>query len=89
MYSQVFIDTLMSCPKKITQGWREVKDVRYGVKKVFEMESVDGSYQFSGFYTQNAFFKEDFSIGLVYVSKTEMGKVLLIRCNGLHGGTNA
>lgn len=88
MYSQEFIDTLMSCPKKVTQGWREVKDARHGIKKVFEMESADGNYQFSGFYTQNSFFQEDFSIGLVYVSKTEMGKVLLIRCNGLHGGTN-
>lgn len=89
MYSQELINTLMNCSKKVTQGWREVKDGRNGIKKVFEMQSIDGMYHFSGFYTQNSFFQEDFSIGLIYVSKTELGKVLLIRCNGLHGGTYA
>ncbi len=89
MYTQELINEWMTCPKIVTEGWRDIKDARHGVKKVICMSSADGKYEFTAFFTQNAFFKEDFSIGLVFVSKTEDGKILLIRCNGLHGPTTA
>ncbi len=53
------------------------------------LQSVDRKYDFTAFYTKNNYFPENFSFGLVYVSRNEIGKVPIIRCNGLHGPTNA
>lgn len=89
MYTQELLDNLLNCPKKIISGWREIKDSRHGLKKVIELESEDGSHKFRVFYTQNRYLPESFSIGIAYLSKTEMGKLLLLRCNGIHGGSDA
>ena len=41
---------------------------------------------FTGFINQNNYFLENYSVGLVHKNKNEYGKVILLRCNGLHGG---
>ncbi len=56
-------------------------------KRTFTLVSSDGQYNFNGFITQNLTFLENFSIGLSYNLKEEKGKMVLLRCNGPHGGT--
>jgi hypothetical protein len=87
MYTEEQLNELLTCPKKVTEGWREIKDTRHGVKKVLCLSSLDGKYEFTAFCTQNLYFSEDFSIGLVYVPKTIDGKQIIIRCNSAHGPT--
>jgi hypothetical protein len=85
--SDVLIDELISCEKKILDCPKEIKEDRGYLKKSFTMESTDGKYHFSGFIRQNKRFLENFSIGLTYLPKEERGAVILMRCNGLHGRT--
>ena len=87
MYTEELLNELLSCSKVVTEGWREVPDSRHGTKKVISMTSVDGNDEFTAFYTQNKYFSEDFSIGLVHVTRTSDGKQILIRCNSAHGPT--
>ena len=89
MYSDDFIEELINCPKIIVESPKEVKDgTRVGfTKRVFTLVSVDGIHNFNGFITQNLTFQENFSIGLAYNPKEEKGKIVLLRCNGQHGGT--
>jgi len=51
------------------------------------MNSKDGQFSFSGFITHNIVFPENFSIGLIYKPREEKGSIVLLRCNGMHGGT--
>ena len=36
---------------------------------------------------QNTVFPENFSIGLIYKPNEERGTIVILRCNGMHGGT--
>jgi hypothetical protein len=51
------------------------------------MTSDDGRNNFNGFILCNKFFQENFSIGLSHNPKEEKGTIVLLRINGLHGGT--
>ena len=86
MYTNDFLDELLSCPKTITEGVRSVPNRGGYTKKEFKMKSTDGLYDFKGFINHNDKFPEDFSCGLVYNPKEEKGKFCIIRVNGLHGG---
>lgn len=85
MYTNQLILELIKCPKKIIESPKDVGINRGSFKKVFSMSSINNQFDFSGFITQNKFFQENFSIGLVYTPKEEKGKFCLLRCNGLHG----
>lgn len=88
MYTDEFIRELIECSKVIVDAPKEVKEGRSGfLKKIFTLKSVDETYNFSGFINQNSTFAENFSIGLIYSSKEEKGKITLLRCNGPHGMT--
>ena len=87
MYTDDFINSLISCPKIIIEAPKEVGNTRGSSKTKFGMSSADGHFRFSGFISVNNTFKENFSIGLVYAPKDERGKICLLRCNGLHGET--
>jgi len=87
MYTDKFIEQLITCSKVITDSPKD-KDARaMYTKKVFLMDSKDEQFSFSGFMSQNTKFPENFSIGLVYKPKEERGSFVLLRCNGMHGGT--
>lgn len=87
MYTDLFIQQLITCQKVVTDPPKE-KDARSGyTKMVFALSSSDNQFSFTGFMTQNAVFPENFSVGLVYKPKEEKGTIVLLRCNGMHGGT--
>ena len=90
MYTEEIIEELISCPKTVVEAPRDMKEGRSGfVKRTFTLISVDSRYNFSGFIMQNLTFTENFSIGLTYSPKDEKGTIVLLRCNGPHGGTKA
>jgi len=90
MFTNELIAELISCPKTVLEAPREMKEGRSGfAKRTFTLISVDVQYNFSGFIMQNLTFTENFSIGLRYSSKDEKGTIVLLRCNGPHGGTKA
>lgn len=85
MYTDQFIQDLISCPKTIIESPKDSGISRGSYKTVFGMVSADDQHNFNGFISKNVFFQENFSIGLVYLPKEEKGKICLLRCNGLHG----
>lgn len=86
-FTDNFIEELISCSKSVVDAPKEMKEGHSGfVKRTFTLVSSDGQYNFSGFITQNSTFIENFSIGLSYNPKDEKGKLVLLRCNGPHGG---
>lgn len=88
MYTDQLITELINCLKTVVEAPKDMKEGRSGfAKRSFTLTSVDEQYSFSGFITQNLTFTENFSIGLTYNPKKEKGKIVLIRCNGPHGGT--
>ncbi len=87
MYTAELIEELISCPKTVGEAPRDMKEGRSGfTKRTFTLISVDGQHNFSGFITQNLTFTENFSIGLIYNPQDEKSKIVLLRCNGPHGG---
>jgi hypothetical protein len=86
MYTDDYINELITCEKQILETPREGKEPRAGYRKTtFSLLSLHGEQSFTGFINQNLTFLENYSLGLVHLSKNEYGKVVLIRCNGLHG----
>jgi hypothetical protein len=87
MYTDEHLRELIDCHKKIVDAPKHVKSERTAyTKQVFTLCSLDDQYDFSGFVTQNITFQESFSIGLVYKPKFEKTSIVLMRCNGIHGG---
>lgn len=88
MYTEDFLEELITCPKIVTDAPSEMKQARSGfLKRSFTLVSLDGQYSFNGFITQNLTFQENFSVGLAFNPKGEKGTIVLLRCNGAHGGT--
>jgi hypothetical protein len=85
MFTDEFIEELISCPKTVTQGLRTGKSRGAFTKKEFRMQSLDGKFQFKGSLNQNSFFQEDFSLVFIYYHKEDGGRYSLLRCNGIHG----
>ena len=88
MFTDQLIEELISCSKTVVDAPKDIKEGRLGfAKRVFTLMSKDGQHNFSGFITQNLTFTENFSIGLSFSPKEEKGKIVLLRCNGPHGGS--
>jgi hypothetical protein len=87
MYTDTFIQELISCKKRIIDGPKTLGQARGSDKTVFTMQSADGAYDFSAFISVNSQFQENFSVGLVFIPKQEKGKLCLLRVNGFHGET--
>jgi hypothetical protein len=89
MYTDEQLKELIDCHKKIVDPPKYVKLERATfTKKVFGLSSFDDVHDFSGFITQSTKFQENFSIGLIYKPKLERNSIVLLRCNGIHGGVN-
>jgi hypothetical protein len=79
---------LIACPKQVVEAPRREMRVDGKMKRnEMMLKSPDGKNQFRVFMRQSDDFPENFSIGLVYLPGEEPGEVILIRCNGQHGGT--
>ncbi|MFI5453638.1 hypothetical protein ACHMWN_15975 [Pedobacter sp. UC225_61] len=88
MFTEKFLEELITCAKIVVDAPMEMKQGRSGfMKRSFTLKSLDDKYSFSGFINQNLTFSENFSIGLVYNPREEKGTIVLLRCNGAHGGT--
>lgn len=88
MHTGKLIQELIECSKIVVDAPKDMKEGRSGfLKKFFTLKSTDDIYSFSGFVTQNLTFAENFSIGLIFNSKEDKGKITLLRCNGPHGMT--
>lgn len=85
LYTNVLIEKLISCHKKVTNAPKDSGVCRGSSKIKFILESTDGQHSFNGFISRNLTFQENFSIGLVYQPKDEKGTIVLLRANGPHG----
>jgi hypothetical protein len=52
------------------------------------VRSMEGDREFRVFLRRSEDFPENFSIGLAFLAKDGTGEVVLLRCNGPHGGYN-
>lgn len=86
MYTDEFIDKLMSCEKVIIDPPSiDYKEERGQRKKNFTLQSTNGEFLFNAFIRASIHFSENFSVGLDYNPKEEKGTICLLRCNGAHG----
>jgi hypothetical protein len=86
IYSQDEIDSLISCPKVITEPpKKDMRPERGSRRNNMTLRSKDGDLEFTVFMRINEDFHENFSIGLNFSPKDERGTLPLLRCNGPHG----
>jgi len=88
-YTEELLEQLRTCEKKIIRAPGEFKEESGHRKQDFEMMSVNDEHHFIGFTRQNLHFPENFSVGLLYNPRSERVKIMLLRCNGPHGGNVA
>jgi hypothetical protein len=90
VFSDEELDDLTSCPKQIVDAPRREMRLDGKMKRnEMTLKSANGKHQFRVFMRQSDDFPENFTIGLVYLPNEEPGEVILLRCNGQHGGTKA
>ncbi|MDQ6701222.1 MAG: hypothetical protein M3Z36_13665 [Acidobacteriota bacterium] len=91
VYNQNEIDDLIECPKNIFEApKRAMKLVGADWRNDMRLVSCDEPIlDFSVFMRKNEDFPENFSVGLKYHPKDDRGEIILLRCNGPHGGYNA
>ena len=88
VYTDAQLKNLVACEKQIVESpSKDFKNERSSLRKNFTLVSTDGLYSFSCFFRQSTVFPENFSCGLDYNPKDERGSIILLRCNGMHGGT--
>lgn len=88
-YTQDDIDSLIGCAKVVSDPpKRELKLDRGHFRNDMRLKSTDGKLEFRAFMRRSEDLPENFSIGLVFLPKESIGEVLLLRCNGPHGGYN-
>ena len=88
-YTQQEIDDLIACPKVVSEPpKREMKLDRGHFRNDMRLKSTDGKMEFRVFMRRSEDLPENFSIGLAFLAKDRSGEVVLLRCNGPHGGYN-
>ena len=88
-YTQREIDDLISCPKVISDApKREMKLDRGHSRNDMRLKSTDDALEFRVFMRRSEDLPESFSIGLVFLANDGSGELVLLRCNGPHGGYN-
>jgi hypothetical protein len=88
-YTQDEIDSLIACAKLISEPpKREMKLDRGRFRNDMRLKSTDGKLEFRAFMRRSEDLPENFSVGLAFVPKDGTGEILLLRCNGPHGGYN-
>lgn len=85
VYTDTFIDELIRCEKIITSEYRYNLTANRGyLRDGCRLTSIDGEHSFQAFMRQNNVFRENFSVGLVYLPE-EGSTIEICRCNGPHG----
>ncbi|MGO9256351.1 MAG: hypothetical protein ACLQU1_08640 [Bryobacteraceae bacterium] len=88
-YTQREIDDLIAGPKVVSEApKREMKLDRGHLRNDMRLKSTDGKLEFRVFMRRSEDLPENFSIGLAFLAKDGSGEVVLLRCNGPHGGYN-
>ena len=88
-YTQQEIDDLIDCPNVVSEApKREMKLDRGHFRNDMRLKSTDDKLEFRVFMRRNEDLPENFSIGLAFLAKDGSGEVVLLRCNGPHGGYN-
>jgi hypothetical protein len=88
-YTQEEIDSLIGCAKVISDPpRRDLKLDRGHFRNDMQLKSIDAKLEFRVFMRRSEDLPENFSIGLAFVPKDGSAEVVLLRCNGPHGGCN-
>lgn len=88
-YTQQEIDDLIACPKVVSEApKRDMKLDRGHFRNDMRLKSTDDKLEFRVFVRRSEDLPENFSIGLAFLAKDGSGEVVLLRCNGPHGGYN-
>lgn len=86
IYTDEFLNTLITCPKKIVKAPSKSMKLEHGYLRTdFDVQSEDGQYNYECFIRVNEKFMENFSIGINFFPADEPGSIPLLRCNGSHG----
>jgi hypothetical protein len=90
-FTQSEIDRLIACPKTVDSppSTALVRDGAHWRNGAGLIATDDTKGTFLMYLRKNAFFDENFSVGLVYSSNDGRGDITLLRCNGKHGAFNA
>ena len=88
-YTQQEIDDFIGCPKVVSEPpKREMKLDRGHFRNDMRLKSSDDKLEFRVFMRRSEDLPENFSIGLAFLAKDGSPEVVLLRCNGPHGGYN-
>lgn len=84
--TQEKLNQLITCHKTIvTPPKKQMFEKSCSLRNNFTAQSTELDENFSVFLRQNAILSEDYSIGLIWLSKND-GNIIIFRCNGPHGG---
>ena len=79
----------MGRPKVVSEPpKREMKLDRGHFRNDMRLKSTDDKVEFRAFMRRSEDLPENFSVGLAFLPQDGTGEVLLLRCNGPHGGYN-
>ena len=88
-YTQQEIDELIGCAKIVSEPPRpRMKLYRGHLRNDMRLRSADGKLEFRVFMRHSEDLPENFSVGMVFMAKDGTGEIVLLRCNGPHGGYN-
>lgn len=88
-YTQQEIDALIACPKVVSEPpRRDPKLDRGHFRNDMRLKSISGESEFRVFMRRSEDLPENFSVGLAFLAKDGSGEIILMRCNGPHGGYN-
>jgi len=89
LYTTEELEELIACSKTVSEAPRqEMKLDRGHLRNDMRVKSIEGDREFRVFLRRSEDFPENFSIGLAFLPKDGTGEVVLLRCNGPHGGYN-
>ncbi len=89
-YTQEEIDNLIGCAKVVSEPpKRDLKPDRGHFRNDMRLKSADGGREFRAFIRRSEDLPENFSIGMAFLPRDGTGEIVLLRCNGPHGGYNA
>ena len=84
-YTDEEIDRLIGCKKKVVEPpQKQMRNLRGYLRNEMTVESLEEGNHFHVFMRQNITFKENFSIGLVFLPNDGRPRIRLIRFNGQH-----
>jgi hypothetical protein len=84
VYTQEFLDELITCPKTIAEPPKKSMTSLHGSKRNDMIVESGPGKRFRVFMRQSEAFEEDFSIGLRFEPPGGEA-IVLMRCNGIHG----